>query len=60
MIEAHQTSSQALEELERGLDLPLRWELAPREMEALRRQVEGERNRAGQERMMRLMQPGRR
>jgi len=59
LIEASQHSSAALQELERDLDLPLRWELAADEAEALRRRVTAERNRAASERMMRMMSPGR-
>ncbi len=45
----------ALTELEHDLDLPLRWELSEDEVEALRRKVTGDRNRAASEKMMRLM-----
>ena len=52
-------SPKAIEDLERDLDLPLGWELTASQAEELRRRVTAERNRAGQERMMRLMKSGR-
>ena len=58
MIENARHSQQQLEALERDLDLPLQWELADGEAEALRRRIEAERNRGAQSRFMQMMKPG--
>ena len=56
LIDNHQKPA----ELDRDLDLPLRWELTPHEMALMQRRIDGERNRAASERMMGMMRGGRR